>query len=115
MSNGAFEIDDIELWPQPDAHAWTPRSGQIVGFDGEGAPIPLKYRDLTLDVERNLNGQFNWADFDDLATHTVTAPAPNSTDTWTNYTGCYVIVSHGKIDYTRSMQQITMTIKKAVA
>ena len=115
MSDGAFEIDDIELWPQPDVHTWTPRSGQITGFDGNGAPIPLKYRDLTLVVERNLDGQFNWEDFDDRATHAVAAPAPNSTATWTDYTGCYCIVSHGKVDDTRSMQQITMTIRRAVA
>lgn len=112
---GAFEIDGVELWPQPDVHTWTQRSGQIQGFDGNGAPIPRKYRDLTLTVERNLNGQFNWDDFDDLAAHTVTAPAPNSTDAWADYAGCFCLVSHGKIDDAVSMQQITMAIRRAEA
>lgn len=113
--NGAFEIDGIELWPQPDKHDWARRIGQIVGYDGEGAPIPLKYRPLRLIGDRDTNGQYNWDDFDDLTTHALTAPAPNSVSGWTDYTGCYCVVSHGGVDDARSMEGVVMDIKRAVA
>jgi hypothetical protein len=115
VTNGAYEIDDIELWPQPDAHTWNPEQSQVLGFDGNGAPIKAKYRDCQLVVERNLDGQSNWYEFDDVALHDVTLPAPDSTDNWTTYSDCYVIVSHGKVDDAVAMKQITMTVRRAVA
>ena len=115
MSTGAFEIDGIELWPQPDEHDWAKRISQIIGYDGTGAPIPLKFRDIVLIGDRNIDGQYNWADFDNLAAHTLTAPAPNSTSVWADYAGCFCIVSHGKVSDARSMQGVTMTIRRAVA
>jgi len=77
------------MFPQPEAHEWEAEERKIIDFDGAGAPIYKKYRRCTLRVRRRL-GRHEWDQYVDGATHTVTLPAPGTTDDWTDYTGVYV-------------------------
>lgn len=115
MSDGAFHLDSIELHPQPDKHNWKPEQEQVLGYDGTGLPIKAKYRPLQLTVERILDGQSNWWDFDDGATHTLIAPAPGSSGSWTTYTTVTCVVSHGEVEDAEGMRGLQMTIMGAEA
>ena len=110
----AYEIDGSALFPQPTSHQWESENEGVIGYDGVGKPIKRKYRKCTLRCDRSL-GYAEWAVYDDAATHTVTLPAPDTANDWTDYTGCYVVVSHGRVEAGLAIGGFEMVVSHAEA
>lgn len=105
----AFEFDGIALQPQPTEHEWN--HPIILGMDGWGAPIVAKYSSLTLRVPLVVNCDFWLALLGESGT--LTAPAPGTTDEFTDYANVYVRnVTHGVVLKQSGMRGIEMEIVK---
>jgi hypothetical protein len=111
----AYEVDSATLFPQPDTHEWEGEQDGVIGYDGAGKPIKKKYRFCRLRSNHPL-AYHSWSVWDDGSTHTVTLPAPGDRpDTWTDYTTCYIVVSHGAVREAEAIDGVEMMITGAEA
>ncbi len=81
-----YQVDGELIAPQPTSHDWEP---DLLGHDGDGAPVKRKYRVCVLSIDHKL-ASIDWSRYDDGQAHSVTLPAPQTTDRWTTYEGCYI-------------------------
>jgi hypothetical protein len=104
-----YDWDDIAIDPQPTEHEWD--YPIILGDDGDGAPILAKYSRIVLRVPLVLGCHF-WEEYQSQ-TGTLTAPAPNTVDDFTDYTSVYVrSVKHGVVLKKDGMRGVEMEIVK---
>lgn len=103
-----YQIDGEELNPQPITHEWD--EVNIIGHDGEGFPITAKYTGVTLTCDLEIAKHF-WRQYVDGATHTVTLPARDTVDDFTDYTTVIIdSVEHGAVSRKTGMNAVTMRI-----
>ena len=103
-----YLIDSEELNPQPRSHEWDDR--EILGHDGQGFPIYAKYSAVTLRVRLNLRTN-DWHAYVDGTLHTITLPARNTVNDFTQYTDVIVdSVTHGAVEKTTGMANVEMRV-----
>ena len=82
-----YQLDDIDLDPQPIEHEWD--YPILLGHDGDGKPFYAKYSALTLRTSIDLAGH-NWFPWMDRVQHRLQAPAPGTTRDFTDYGSVWV-------------------------
>jgi hypothetical protein len=103
-----YQIDGVDLDPQPTSHEWSPP--RIEGHEGDGAPIYARYREVTLENSLQLSYQ-RWTQYRDRATHTVYLPAPGTRDTFTLYNNVYIDnVEPGEVSRQAGIDGVRMTV-----
>lgn len=103
-----YQIDGVDLDPQPTSHEWSPP--RLEGHDGDGAPIYARYREITLENDLQLSYQ-RWTQYRDGATHTLYCPSPGTRDTFATYNNVYVDnVEVGEVSRQSGINGVTMTV-----
>ena len=86
-----YQIDGIDLDPQPYEHEWEYPIG--LGYDGDAFPLYAKYSAIRLRVGIDICGH-KWFDdwFDDstITAHTLRVPRPGTVDDSVVYTGVII-------------------------
>lgn len=103
-----YQIDGEDLYPQPTDHNWDPP--EILGHDGDRAPIYPKYRSATLETTVMLAKQL-WLQYRDGAAHSVTLPTEGTTNEFTTYTGVFIdSVEIGRVSRKKGMDGVIMRL-----
>jgi hypothetical protein len=109
-SNEPYQIDTIDLIPQPTEHEWSDYL-QPLGTDGNGAPFYPKYNELVLRCPLTID-EHQWLQWADGATHSVYVPSPGAPDDFATYTGVYVIsVTEGVAMKKTGLRGVEMRIR----
>ena len=90
-----YQIDGLDLTPQPTQHDW--RYPNVLGNDAQGATIYAKYNSVVLRCDLTVKFH-DWLKWMDGNHHTVTLPAPATTDDWVDYASVYCqVVEQGTV------------------
>lgn len=90
-----YQIDGLDLVPQPTQHEWS--YPNVLGNDAQGAPIYARYSTVTLRCDLTVSFH-DWLQWMDGAHHTVTVPAPGTTDDWVDYASVYCqVIEQGRV------------------
>lgn len=103
-----YQLDDLDLVPQPTEHQW--EYPVLLGHDGDGRPFYAKYSTLILRTNIDITGH-HWLDWMDRAVHDLRAPAPGTTDDFTEYGSVWVeYVREGTVMRTSGTRGVEMRL-----
>jgi hypothetical protein len=111
-----YDIDGIEMIPQPTEHEWGYPT--VLGNDGDGLPFHAKYSTLTLRVPIDLGGHHwfdDWFETSFATTHTVSCPKPGTVDDFQTYSDVYIeYVREGAVLRKTGVRGVEMLIRRVV-
>jgi len=88
MMMGTYQINGIDIDPQPVEHEWEPLVP--IGHDGQGKPFYPKYTSVTLRIGLDLCGYWwldDWFAYSVVPDLTLTVPRRSTVDDFQDYTG----------------------------
>lgn len=103
-----YQVDGIDLDPQPVEHEWD--YPIFVANDGDGAPFYARYNALSLRCSLTVDGHF-WYQWADGAMHTVRVPEPGTPGRFADYTSVYIqSVKEGVVLKKTGMRGVEMRV-----
>lgn len=103
-----YQLDGIDLSPQPTEHEWD--DPILLGHDGDGKPFYAKYSTVTLRTSPVVKGH-DWRLWLDGVQHDLMCPAPGTTNDWTEYGSVWVEnVREGTVSRTSGTRGVEMRL-----